>query len=220
MLKSFSIDALFQEVVRRLHDENARYALAGGIAVSLYRLQKRTTEDLDFLIYVDGAARRSQQLAEEIIRAFGLKPGIARKADLEGGPLIAIKRKSTEPYMVIGRDPDRRDVVGLDFILPAVPWFGEALLRAQDHQIDFGFGPVPTLTVEDILLSKFLSLRNDAKRFTDLDDLQSIFRARHPLDLNYLSGQMTQLKIPVPEAVLDQAPHLLQKTSKTVRRLP
>lgn len=214
-LTSANLGILLEKVVVHLKKERLRFALAGGVAVSLYRSDIRTTNDLDFLLLAEG---NSQTRAEEVIRLFGLEPSLARKADLAGGPLFAIKRKSTEPYMVIGRKPGHPEIAGLDFILPAMPWFKTALDRAEYNLVDFGHGDTPTLTVEDVLLSKFFSIQNDTTRFKDLDDLQSILKADHPLDLAYLSGQMERFQLVIPLELKEVAPKPLAKISKSIHR--
>ena len=133
----------FKKTVSTLNDSDVEYALAGGLIASIYRNNERTTNDLDFLIVSE---KNTQEIATSIIKKFKLAPHIIRKADLEGGPLFATKRKNTTPYIIAGRAEKNKQELGLDFILPAIPWFEEAIKRAQHNQIDFGFGPVPSLT--------------------------------------------------------------------------
>lgn len=193
-------------VVAQLKKDKVRFALAGGFAASLYRHDERLTKDLDFLILSEG---NNQEKASEIILSFGLEPHIIRKADLEGGPLFAIKSRRTPPYMVVGRKEGDSSVIGLDFILSNMPWFGSALTRAEHNHIHFGFGTIPCLTREDTIISKLFALKNDSSRFHDLDDLKSIFLTEHPLDLAYLSGQMQKLAIPMPKTLYKMAPKAL-----------
>lgn len=84
----------FIKVVKILQREKVRYALAGGLVASLYRREERLTKDLDFLIFSES---KSLEKATQIIRSLGLKSHVIRKADLEGGPLFAIKRKNRPP---------------------------------------------------------------------------------------------------------------------------
>lgn len=205
----------FAEVVRVLKKEKVRYALAGGLVASLYRKEERLTKDLDFLLL---AETQSQQKATEIIISFGLKPHIIRKANLEGGPMFAIKRKSTPPYIIAGRSDGDDAKIGLDFILPEMPWFGAALCRAEQNNIDFGIGKVACMTVEDVIVAKFFSYKNDQSRFNDLDDLKSIFLAKRPLDLAYLSGQMQRLGLTVPKPLTAIVPQVLNIVSKKMQQ--
>jgi primosomal protein N' (replication factor Y) len=48
-------------------------------------------------------ASRGSETAVSVIEALGLRASIARKADLAGGPLFAIRRRNTEPCMIVGR---------------------------------------------------------------------------------------------------------------------
>jgi hypothetical protein len=113
--------------------------------------------------------------------------------------------------MILGRREGDPHAIGIDFILPEMPWFGSAFERSQSNRIDFGFGKIPCLTVEDAILSKLYSFKNDSSRFSDLDDLKSIFLAGHPLDLAYLIGQMRKLDLPIPRPVKEMAPRELSR---------
>lgn len=204
----------FAKVVGILKKEKVRYALAGGLVASLYRKEERVTKDLDFLIFSEPHTR---QKATQIILSLGLTANVIRKADLEGGPLFAIKKKRSQPWIIAGRGEGDSSRIGLDFILPEIPWFEGALIRAEQNNIDFGFGKVPCLTVEDVILSKFFSLKNDQTRFNDLDDLKSIFLAKRSLDLAYLSGQMQRLGLVVPKPIEEMAPKILKLASRRIK---
>jgi len=209
-----TLNEFLKSVSNALEIEKVRYALAGGLITSIYRLEERTTKDIDFLIF---AQSNTQDVAAKIIKNFGLIPSIIRKADLEGGPMFAIKKKNTHPFIIAGRNINDPEKIGLDFILPQMPWFESALPRAEENKIDFGFGKIPCLTVEDIILSKFYSLKNDSLRFNDLDDLKSIFNAHHDLDLSYLTGQMQKFRFIVPDQIDRIVPNQLRLTSKMIR---
>lgn len=205
----------FKDVVKVLQKSSVDYALAGGLVASIYRENERLTNDLDFLIISD---RGTQEVAASIIKQFKLVPHIIRSADLEGGPLFAIKKKNTTPYIVAGRAKKDDQRMGLDFILPSMPWFEEAIKRARYNRIDFGFGPIPSLTKEDVIISKFYSLKNDPTRFNDLDDLKSIMQAGHKIDMPYICGQMQKLQLSVPDSLKDVVPQAILMTSKRVFR--
>ncbi len=205
----------FKKVISVLEKSTADYALAGGMVASVYRTNERTTNDLDFLIC---AGKESRKKADAIIRRFHLVPHIVRKAELEGGPMFAIKSWKTTPYIILGRAEGDQGAIGLDFILPEMPWFDEAIQRARHNRIDFGFGAIPCLTKEDVILSKLYSLKNDPSRFNDLDDLKSIFQAGHDIDAAYLCGRMHTLALVVPDSLKETAPKPLLLTSKRVRR--
>ena len=138
------LQEFFKEVRDELEKRSISYAMAGGFVASVYRKEPRATEDLDFFIlaktYDDG-------VATELIDFFGLKSHIMRKADLEGSPTFAIKNKNKTINMVVGRSNEKP---GLDLILSNIKWSKGVMERAQANKVDFGFGPIPCLTVEDI----------------------------------------------------------------------
>ena len=208
------LQRFFKEVVGCLRKDKVRFALAGGLVASLYRKTQRLTNDLDFLIL---AGTRTLEKACSIVKSVGLEPTLIRKADLEGGPFFAAKRRRTRPYIVAGRAEGDSSKIGLDFILPEMPWFEKAMERAGQNDVDFGFGPIPCLTVEDVIVAKLYSFKNDERRFNDLDDLKSIFEASHELDLAYLSGQMQKLDLRVPRPVKTMAPKALTLISRLRR---
>lgn len=208
-----NLDEFLKTVVSKLDKQGIRYALAGGLVASIYRKESRLTQDLDFLFYCE---QKLEDKASKIISSFGLNPSLARRADLEGGPKHQLKDKSSPVYMLIGRDKNDSKKIGLDFILPNIPWFDEALERAQDNLIDFGFAKIPCLTVEDFIVAKLYALKNDAKRFKDLDDLQSIFVVDRKLDFVYLGDRMEFLGLQLPQALQEFAPLELKSVSKKI----
>lgn len=200
------------KVVADLKAAKVQFALAGGMVASLYRAEIRSTRDLDFLIQAESG---SLEQAQKIIKKQHLEPHLIRKADLEKGPLFARKNKSTPVYMVLGRKDKN---FGVDFILPAMPWFAEALKRAQHNLVDFGFAKIPCLSVEDVILAKLYSFKNDVTRFQDLDDLKFIFLKQHEMDLAYVAANMQVLGLPVPKELMNLVPDALRLVSKGLRR--
>ena len=71
-----------------------------------------------FFLRQDLAESRAAETAVSVIEALGLHAGIARQADLAGGPLFAIWRRNTEPCMVIGRPEGKPSAEGVDLLLP------------------------------------------------------------------------------------------------------
>jgi hypothetical protein len=211
-----SLESLFKEATRELTAREVQYAVAGGLAASLYRKEPRLTMDVDLVILTEAD---SVKTAVAVLEAIGLEAGIARQADLAGGPLFAIRRRNTPPCMVIGRLAGKSHPEGVDILLPSMPWARDAVLRAQDNKVDFGFGPVPALTLEDIILAKLYALTAGMPRPKDMDDLQSIFEADGiELDTPYLAGQMKRLKLAVPATTEPFLPTELIALSRDVRR--
>jgi hypothetical protein len=107
---------------------------------------------------------------------------------------------------------------GVDILLPAIPWVEDAVRRAQDNCVDFGFGSIPVLTVEDVILSKLYALNSARLRAKDLDDLQSIYESECDIDLAYLSGQMRRFDIRIPRAAEPFLDDVILKVSRDIVR--
>jgi len=187
-----NLSECLEQTTKLLQEKGIPFALAGGLAASLYRKEPRLTGDVDFALATEGAGVSD---AKDIVHKLGFHAGLLRQADLDGGPLFAIKKKNTPIVMVIGREKGNAMGVGTDLLLPRIPWVSFAVQRAQEHQVDFGFGPLPVLTVEDVILAKCFALSKNASRLKDLDDLQSVLEAGHPLDLVYIRAQLENLGI-------------------------
>ncbi len=205
----------FREVVEILQKEKIRFAVAGGITASLYRQDERLTKDIDFLIATD---TENEEKSSLILKQLGLTPSLITDADLAGGPLFKIKNKNGIVMMVIGRAPNHTSIIGVDFILPKMPWATEALERAQYMKVDFGFGELPVLTVEDVIISKLYAFKNDSTRLKDCDDIQSILLSKRELDLPYLAGRMRAYRLPIPKQLASIASVELNRISKSVER--
>ncbi len=211
-----SLESLFKAATHELDTRHVPYAVAGGLAASLYRKESRLTMDVDLVILTGS---ESVKTAVAVLEAIGLATGIARKADLAGGPLFAIRRQNTTPCMVVGRAADKSHASGVDILLPSLPWARDAVPRAQDNKVDFGFGPVPVLTLEDIILAKLYALTAGMPRPKDIDDLQSIFEAGcNAMDTPYLAGQMKRLELTIPPTAEPFLPAVLIALSRDVRR--
>lgn len=189
-----NLHSKMQQAVELFQNRQIRFALAGGLVASLYRNQPRATADIDFAVWLHDDA-----IAVGILEVLGLEVHRLRKAQLEGGPAFAIKRENTPVYMLCGRSPGAE--IGVDLILLSVPWVISALDRAQVNSVDFGFGGVPCLTVEDLLLSKLYAVNNQPTRFMDLDDIRSILESEVNVDWVYLRDQVKHLALTIPEAV-------------------
>jgi hypothetical protein len=198
-------------VIQILKKKNTEFSLAGGLVASLYRSEERLTKDIDVLFL---AKNQHEKIASQILQELGLTPVAITQAEMEGGPLHAIKNKSTPIWMVCGTSTDNSKF-RVDFLLPSIPWFSRALERSKANLVDFGFGKIPCLTREDLILSKLFALTNRSDRFKDLDDLQSIFESKAALDLSYLSDRMGELKLKIPEPLRKRVPKILLRAAKS-----
>jgi len=210
-----SLERLFRDAVAALRDRDIVFAVAGGLAADLYRREPRLTMDVDLVILTKSSGK---QVAVSVIESLGLQAGVAREADLAGGPLFAICRQSTRPCMVVGRREGDASGEGVDILLPAIPWATDAVRRAQENRVDFGFGAVPVLTTEDVVLSKLFALRAARLRAKDLDDLQSIYEAGGDVDIAYLSGQMRRFSITIPPEAEPFLVETLVRISRDISR--
>lgn len=205
------LEDLFKQAVDALRERGVTFAVAGGFAMDLYRLEPRLTMDIDLAIMTE---REDVKTAIAIVESLGLRAGMAREADLAGGPLFAIRRRSTSPCMIVGRPADNPSGEGVDLLLPTIPWVESALERAQANKVDFGFGAVPALSIEDAIVSKLHALKR--LRAKDLDDLQSIFEAQHEIDIPFLAGQMRRFELSIPSQAQPFLPGWLVSLSRDI----
>lgn len=187
-----TLSECLEKTVALLKKAEITFAVGGGLAASLYRYEPRLTGDVDVVIATGG---HDVSVAKKMLQSLGFEPKLIRKADFDGGPLFAIKKKNTPVVMVGGRENKNLMGVGVDFLLPVLPWVTDALARGQENQVDFGFGLIPVLTVEDVLLTKLYALQSAHNRPKDLDDIQSIMQAAPELDEWYIRIQIEKLGI-------------------------
>ncbi len=194
---------LLQLIEKELRKYQQQYAIAGGLAASYYRKQPRLTNDLDIAINT-GSIENSKKSAIKIIENIGYNSAF--------GWIASAEKKLKNPVaLVIGsKSKDSFDAT-IDFLLPVFPWVEKAIVRAQNNLIDYGFSTIPTMTIEDIIIAKTFALNIEAKRFQDLDDLQSIFLAKNELDLSYLVAEFERLKIAVPTSIRANSPKSLSR---------
>jgi hypothetical protein len=173
--------------------------------------------DVDLAI-ATAAPNDPVKTATGIMESLGLSTGIVREADFAGGPLFAIKQKLTLPVMVVGRQKNKRQGPGLDILLPSLPWTAQAISRAEHHLVDFGFGPVPVLRLEDVILSKLYALQSSELRAKDLDDLQSIYASEAKPDYAYMSGQLAKIRLKLSPVVMKLIPKSLKSLCREAVR--
>ena len=190
---------LLKETVTLLDSSNYKYALAGGLVASIYRKEKRFTEDIDFLLYSD----RCEESSRELLKELGYNVRFVKLHELKKAPMM--NKKSHPPLIAVGRSNEKG--LGVDFILPNMPWFSSALERAQSNLLDFGFKKIPCITVEDVIIAKVF-----AGRSKDEDDISSILENRINLDLEYLISELRRLEIKVSR-------EFIKRSSKEMRKI-
>lgn len=106
-----------------LKERRCKFAIAGGLAANFYRSEIRVTEDIDIMLYCDNPIEQIREIFDQ----FGYTPYFAKLHDLKRSPMM---NKKSQPILIaIGRGKEQG--VGLDFLLPEIPWFGNAIDRAQ-----------------------------------------------------------------------------------------
>ena len=106
----------------------------------------------------------------------------------------------------------------MDFLLPIMSWVPNAVRRAQTNLLNLGFGAIPVITVEDLIIAKLVALFGRSSREKDMDDLEVIFEYQRNIDFQYLSSQMKLLGISVPVNAEKIVPKELLEISKSVRQ--
>jgi hypothetical protein len=192
-----------KKTVAALSELPCRFCLVGGHAASLYRSQERFTKDVDFALVAD-AKGKSRAIASQAIEKLGMKP-------VAGFLVLGDTEKSQRVLCMVTSEPPASELTGLvDILLPEVPWVLDAVGRAQDNLIDFGFAKVPVITAEDLILAKCYAVRNSPDRFQDLDDLKQLFRDVKDLDTDYLRRRLVELQLTIPVHIKQFAPDVLR----------
>jgi len=102
-----------KKTVAALSESPCRFCLVGGHAASLYRSQERFTKDVDFALVAD-RQEQSRAVAEDAIRALGLKPMVGFIP--HGGDKAA-----RSAVCMITSEPAKGELTGLvDILLPVV----------------------------------------------------------------------------------------------------
>lgn len=205
------LEQQFRALVALLNKKNIPYAVAGALAASIYRSQPRTTNDIDIITLADTA---NVEELKSILEELGLKPGLARQANLDGGPLFAIKKKSTPVVLLVGRNQENKQAIGIDFLLSSLPWVEKALERAQEF--DYGGIKAPVMTAEDVILAKLLAVHNKPTRLSDLDDIVSIVETGRDIDWAYISSQIKELRVKLRKEHAPLLPKQIRDAARNV----
>jgi hypothetical protein len=88
------------------------------------------------------------------------------------------------------------------------------LERSKNNQLEFGFGQIPTMSVEDIIIAKLYAATYGESRHQDLDDVQNILRAKPDLDLAYLTNQLNKFSLDFPKSLWEDASEGLRRIGR------
>ncbi len=211
-----SLAELIEQSCDLLKEHKILFALSGGIAADIYRNEPRATDDVDFVVAID---ETDIEKGSKIISALGYTPSITTEEMLRGDTRFSRKAKKGEPRLLVGRAPEKP--YGIDFLLLTFPWAKNALERAQSNSIDLGFGFVPCLTVEDLIISKLYAIKQSSiRRYkkSDIPDIALMLEHNSDIDLNYLTDVMTTLELVLPKGIEQDAHYLLSRISRKNRK--
>lgn len=138
----------FERIVGVLNGEGIRYALAGGLAVSIYAAP-RATEDIDLLMAAEDVDRAVPALAAIGFRIAG------RPMEMAGGRL-----KIQRLIKIEGAD-----LVPLDLLIPVDP----ELVRLLDDRSPINWQGAPAMVVSARGLRTLKLLRGSTRDRADLE---------------------------------------------------
>ncbi len=189
---------LLERAVKVLKKHRSEFAVAGGLAASVYRIQPRVTNDVDIVLLADPDSK-TEEVARCVIKELDLKPVKASEAQLKKRP--SINKRNSPTFIIVGRREGEEVHSGLDIMLPTMPWVTNAVKRAQLNHIDFGFETLPAITPEDLIIAKAWALRDNPSRFKDLDDLKEIFTGPLELEAAYLFAEFEKHDLTLPRVL-------------------
>jgi len=181
---------LLKLVLEPLKKEDCLFALCGGVASSVYRSSFRVTNDVDIALFFppEIVGKSEREFAIQFLERLGIKPSL--------GWIPGIKTDSEDAvFLIVGELGGFLPTV--DFLLPSLPWVKQAVIRAQNNRIDFGFGSIPTITPEDLLISKAFALSIEPNRLQDQDDIASILEGESVKDPRYLEENLKKLGLSI-----------------------
>ena len=192
---------VLRDISERLFDRDIAFAVAGATAGNLYRTEVRATNDIDFIIDA------SEEIGQQILAEAGFSAEKISLEELQDNP----KKSSSKVTAILnGRSPDTSITIGVDFLLPSLPWVPLALERATSHTIDFGTVSLPTITIEDYIVAKTYASSN-TNLFKNLDDLQSVFIGAPTIDYLFLQGRLEELGLKLPKELLNVLPKPIKR---------
>ncbi len=152
----------FSDIAEVLWQEQARYALIGGVAVMVHG-GIRTTQDIDFLIHPEDAERVIERLTR---RGY---------AETQGSWMF--KNSKLTLRRIWRKLPDAEDSTIVDFLIAGLPRHEEIIVNAL---VEPWKGPVTIRLAQKEDLIWLKSFRNSA---TDQQDSDFLKTGRLPHDL-------------------------------------
>jgi len=171
------------------------YAVCGGIAACLYRELSRYTSDIDIAI-IDSPKESAREIADFVLQKLGYEPKVGYVTDQHG-------RLIEKAALIIGRDPNQEKYVGVDILLPVMPWIQEAVQRAQLNKLNYGFAEVATIIPEDLIVAKLYAYQGTPDRKYDLDDILSIYSHTKEINNSLLDELIQKHMLKLPQQLVD-----------------
>ena len=148
---------VFEQLLKRFHEHNIRYALIGGFALGAQGVS-RATIDIDFLVHLDDMSR---------IHAILCEQGYERRYQSENVSMYI------SPLNEFGE---------VDFLHAFRENSVNMLQRAREMRIFDGSITVKVAQVEDLIGLKVQAMANDESRRTrDLADIESLLEMHQSL---------------------------------------
>ncbi|MBX7138042.1 MAG: nucleotidyl transferase AbiEii/AbiGii toxin family protein [Oligoflexia bacterium] len=192
--------------LNRVSDLLARYAgswgICGGVAACIYRDVPRFTGDIDIAL-TDHSSASAQEIAKRVLSELGYTHTNGFVTDANG-------RLFPDKALIIGRENNPSAFLGIDFLLPIIPWVPRAVERAQSNCLDYGIKRLPTITIEDLCLAKLSALIAAPQRGVDREDIIAILRTSPMFDRQYFNSRAQELELIVPADLLLLFPKLQQ----------
>ncbi|HEY1959820.1 MAG TPA: nucleotidyl transferase AbiEii/AbiGii toxin family protein [Polyangiaceae bacterium] len=164
-----TIEAALALAVASLRNRKRRFALVGGLAVSV-RAEVRFTRDVDLAVAVNDDADAESLVRD--LRADGFTVAATVEHDVQ-------ERLSTVRLVIRG--------VKVDLLFASSGIEPEIVSGAADVEV-LNVGPIPVALAEDLLAMKVLSMTE--RRLQDRIDAQKLLRVREDLDVDRVRRQL------------------------------
>ena len=165
-MTSNRLDAALRSVVGRLRELGARFALIGGMAVSL-RAEERSTRDIDLALAV-----HDDREAERIV--LGLQSHGYQPSEV-------LEQRTTGRLATVRLAPPSPSRVIIDLLFASSGIEQEIVNRAEEIELSAGL-TLPVATTAQLLALKVLS-EDETARLQDRIDLFSILKLADPSEI-------------------------------------
>lgn len=163
---------LLKETCSKLQENNIKFCLAGGWAVSILGIA-RATVDIDILIILDKTIKR--QVISILTNSFNLIQSHEKEMEFKNITIwrnIVSLKGSKEPFMI-------------DFLKAGNDYLKSVVGRSIE--IEFEAAVIPVVSLEDLIVIKLASFRKQ-----DQADIENLIQSNPNLDWSYLEKTIKQ----------------------------